>query len=136
MLLKPQCRHARIDLRWQPGEAIELSADVDATVRGAHACTVLAWASRTRELFSVPRGKNVRTTKVRFGKIPKPARHRRALPRMTGAAALVGLCCFALAGCESTTNYAPVVTPEMASGKKEKEINLATLNKRTRWFER
>jgi hypothetical protein len=29
--------------------------------------------------------------------------------------------------CESTTNYVPVVTPEMAAEQKEKQANLATL---------
>ena len=42
--------------------------------------------------------------------------------------AIAALCSFAIFGCESTTNYVPAVTPEMAVGKKEKQVNLATLN--------
>jgi hypothetical protein len=33
-----------------------------------------------------------------------------------------------LTGCESTTNYVPAVTPEMAIGKKEKQVALANLS--------
>jgi hypothetical protein len=41
----------------------------------------------------------------------------------------IAILCFLIIGCESTTNYVPAVTPEMAVGKKEKQVNLATLNK-------
>ena len=54
-------------------------------LRRAHACSVLAMAFCHRELSSAPQ-KNPRSTsrsertRVRFGKMPKPARHRHALP--------------------------------------------------------
>jgi hypothetical protein len=68
--------------------------------------------------------------KLAMAGAPSPAREARALPNVCRdlAHAIAALCSFAIFGCESTTNYVPSVTPDMAAGKKEKQVNLVTLN--------
>jgi hypothetical protein len=69
--------------------------------------------------------------KVHRGEAPQSAREPRPLPKAVGrlCKVIATSCVVALTSCESTTNYVPAVTPEMAaaSARKSRRVDLAKL---------